>query len=124
MESLIQKGKREEGLRCTSTAHCFGSLIKRVPAIMLPNSIALLCCLWDSRNYTLEVTKVIGDCTGALHIGPGQQVVVHHPDELEFIVNVYVYEGGTVILPPEFECMHTVFSIRCVCTCVSFYANA
>ena len=48
--------------------------------------------------------KFEGDKTGSLHIGPNQILVVNHPDNMEFLVNVYVYEGGTLILPPEFIC--------------------
>ena len=55
--------------------------------------------------------KFEGDKTGNLHVGPGQTVVVNHPDNMEFLVNVYVYEGGTLILPPEFFCFDVSFHI-------------
>lgn len=45
-----------------------------------------------------------GDSTGSLHVGPDQLVVVEHPEDLEFLVNVYVYEGGTLLLPSDFIC--------------------
>ena len=52
-----------------------------------------------------------GDKTGNLHIGPGQTAVANHPDNMEFLVNVYVYAEGTLILPPEFICNDVSFYI-------------
>ncbi|XP_076091252.1 uncharacterized protein LOC143063127 [Mytilus galloprovincialis] len=54
--------------------------------------------------FQLKSLKFEGDKTGVLHVGPGQTVVVQHPDDLEFLVNVYVYQGGTLILPTAFDC--------------------
>lgn len=54
--------------------------------------------------FKLRAHKFVGDTTGNLHVGPEQLVVVQHPDDLEFLVNVFVYEGGTLILPADFTC--------------------
>lgn len=47
-------------------------------------------------------------------MGPDQVVVVQHPDDAEFLVNVYVYPGGTLILPPSFVCHGISMHIWCV----------
>ena len=64
-----------------------------------------------SANYELKASKFEGDKSGNLHIGPGQTAIVNHPDNMEFLVNVYVYEGGILILPPEFICYDISFYI-------------
>jgi hypothetical protein len=45
----------------------------------------------------MKPLKFEGDKTGVLHVGPGQTVVIQHPDDLEFLVNVFVYNGGKLI---------------------------
>lgn len=56
-----------------------------------------------------------GDTTGVLHVGPGQTVIVQHPEDLEFLVNVYVYENGILILPTDFICYNIDMHIWYVC---------
>lgn len=69
--------------------------------------------------FNLKSFTFVGDRTGVLHVGSGQMVVVQHPDDAEFLVNVYVYQGGTLILPDSFTChginMHIwfVLTLRC-----------
>ncbi|XP_033745593.1 uncharacterized protein LOC117331107 [Pecten maximus] len=56
--------------------------------------------------YPVEFSslKYVGDNTGTVHVGPDQVLVVDHANDGEFLVNVYVYEGGTLLLPPTFQC--------------------
>lgn len=54
--------------------------------------------------FNLKSFTFVGDRTGVLHVGSGQVIVVQHPDDAEFLVNVYVYQGGTLILPESFMC--------------------
>lgn len=56
-----------------------------------------------------------GDTSGVLHVGPGQTVIVQHPEDLEFLVNVYVYENGILILPTDFICYNIEMHIWYVC---------
>ena len=62
-------------------------------------------------DFGLDVGKFVGDRSSVLHIGPSQYAVVQRPEDIEFVVNVYVYEGGTLILPPTFSCLGTAFHI-------------
>ena len=64
-----------------------------------------------SGTFELRSFKFEGDKTGSLHVGDGQTVVVNHPDNMEFLVNIYVYEGGILILPPSFICYDVSFHI-------------
>jgi hypothetical protein len=48
--------------------------------------------------------RFVGDYSGVLHVGRGQVALVQEMDEDEFPVNVYVYPGGTLILPAHFTC--------------------
>ncbi|KAL4226615.1 hypothetical protein ACF0H5_014598 [Mactra antiquata] len=58
----------------------------------------------NSDTFELRANIFEGDGTGNLHIGPDQLAVVQHPEDLEFLVNVFVYEGGTLVLPSSFIC--------------------
>ena len=49
-----------------------------------------------------------------MHIGEGQVFVGHFADDSEFNVNVHVYEGGLLILPPEFTCYDITIVVRYV----------
>ncbi|CAE1178663.1 unnamed protein product [Acanthosepion pharaonis] len=57
-----------------------------------------------TRPFHLKAYKFVSDKTGVLHIGNNQVVIVQHPDDLEFFLNINVYEGGTLILPKYFSC--------------------
>ena len=46
----------------------------------------------------------MGDSSGFMHIGAGQEVVISHQDDLDFMVDVYIYEDGLMVLPPSFTC--------------------
>jgi hypothetical protein len=74
-------------------------------------NICLLIEILFFRPYQLKPLKFEGDKTGVLHVGPGQTVVIQHPDDLEFLVNVFVYNGGKLILPQSFECYDVDFNI-------------
>lgn len=54
--------------------------------------------------FELRANRFDGDTTGTLHVGPGQMAVVQHPEDLELLVNVYVYEDATLYLPSDFIC--------------------
>ncbi|KAH3816392.1 hypothetical protein DPMN_117908 [Dreissena polymorpha] len=59
----------------------------------------------DHRTaFTLRAFRFEGDSTGSLHVGPGQMAVVQHPEDLELLVNIYVYKGGKLVLPTDFIC--------------------
>ena len=62
-------------------------------------------------DFGLDVGWFVGDRSSVFHIGPSQHAVVQHPEGMEFIVNVYVYEGGTLVLPPTFTFLGTAFHI-------------
>ena len=65
----------------------------------------------STRPFRLKSFKFEGDRTGVLHVGPGQTIVVPHPDDLEFLVNIYIYHGGTLILPTDFDCYGVNFFV-------------
>ena len=62
--------------------------------------------VFQLRSFLFE-----GDNTGVLHVGPDQLVVIQHPDDLELLLNIYVYEGGTLVLPNDFICHNVEFFI-------------
>ena len=72
--------------------------------IHLHQQVILSNSYYFSSKFALKSFKFEGDKTGTLHVGPDQTVIVNHPDNMEFLVNVYVYTGGTLVLPPEFIC--------------------
>ena len=39
-----------------------------------------------------------------MHVGPGQEVVISHQDDLPFMNDIYIYEDGILYLPPAFTC--------------------
>ncbi|KAK3576661.1 hypothetical protein CHS0354_004945 [Potamilus streckersoni] len=57
-----------------------------------------------TRPYEFRPYEIIGDSTGVIHIGPGQMIRLQHPEGIEFMTNIYVYHGGTMVLPMRFEC--------------------
>ena len=63
-------------------------------------------------NFILRAGIFVGDKTGVLHIGPGQHAVVQHADDLEFLVNVIVYEGGSLFLPKSFMCVGITITVK------------
>ena len=52
----------------------------------------------------LSADRFEGDSTGVVHVGPGQTVIVQHPQNLELLVHVHVYQGGKLVLPSDFIC--------------------
>jgi len=58
----------------------------------------------STTNFTLRADLFDGDRTGSVHVGPGQVAVVQHTEDLELMVNMYVYEGGKLVLPSNFIC--------------------
>ena len=60
-------------------------------------------CL-HSSPLLVDVNKFFGDASGNLHVGDKQIAVINHQDDLKFLVNVYIYEGGEMYLPPNFRC--------------------
>jgi len=63
-------------------------------------------------NFQLRAGTFVGDGTGVLHVGPGQQAVVQHADDLEFLVDVVVYENGTLFLPKSFTCVGITITVK------------
>ena len=63
-------------------------------------------------NFGLRTGNIFGDQTGVLHVGPGQHAVVQHASDLEFLVNVIVYEGGTLFLPKSFMCVGITITVK------------
>ncbi|XP_038052472.1 uncharacterized protein LOC119725183 [Patiria miniata] len=69
--------------------------------------------LVTETNLTqLKVDTFSGDHSSFMHIGDGQVFVGHFADDSEFNVNVHVYEGGLLILPPTFTCYDITIVVR------------
>ncbi|WAR25690.1 hypothetical protein MAR_011394 [Mya arenaria] len=81
-----------------------------VAVVASPSITKCRLLVWDARcqgssvGFTLQAYIFDGDSSASLHIGPDQLVIVQHPEDLEFLVNVYVYEGGKLVFPTDFIC--------------------
>jgi len=101
---------------------CFCTLTRFVVSWCSYNYHNINRCLqigWIGYNYCfstfyLRAVQFVGDRTGVLHVGPGLHATVHHADDLEFIVNVVVYENGTLLLPASFMCVGITITVRWV----------
>ena len=55
---------------------------------------------------------MISDHASFLHVGPGQVFVIPVEEWEELEVNIHVYEGGYLILPPAFTCYNIFIVVR------------
>ena len=55
-------------------------------------------------SFQLLSNRILGDSSGFMHVGPGQEVVISHQDDLPFMNDIYIYEDGILYLPPAFTC--------------------
>ncbi|XP_033640829.1 uncharacterized protein LOC117301055 [Asterias rubens] len=66
----------------------------------------------ETNLTQLRVGTFHSDHTSFLHIGNGQVFVASFADDAEFDVNVHVYEGGLLVLPPTFTCYNVTIVVR------------
>ena len=65
------------------------------------------------RSQTdLNVGVIRGDKTSILYIGRGQRAIIQRSDEIEMVLNVHIFEGGILVLPTEYSCLHTTFVVQ------------